>query len=132
VTLPVVKAILEKGGEPKLANALDKLGTIFGGYGEWGQPIHDVGNDVRILNLPLRRPNTENAFRMLCRHNKYVQEFGKIRDLDEIARREHLWEKVLEEIEHTTGRQAASISPLEFRRLLGQRLDLKGFREREK
>jgi nucleoside-diphosphate-sugar epimerase len=132
VTLPIVKAVLERSGEPKLANALDKLGTIFGGYGEWGQPIHDVGNDVRILGLPLRRPNTENAFRMLCRHNKYVQEFGKIRDLDEIARREHLWEKTLKAIEHTTGRQVASIPPDEFRRLLGQRIELKGFREKEK
>ena len=132
VTLPVVKAVLERSGEPKLANALDKLGTIFGGYGEWGQPIHDVGNDVRILGLPLRRPNTENAFRMLCRHNKYVQEFGKVRDLDEIARREHLWEKTLKEIENKTGRQVASIPPDEFRRFLSQRLELKGFREREK
>ena len=132
VTLPIVKAVLERSGEPKLANALDKLGTIFGGYGEWGQPIHDVGNDVRILGLPLRRPNTENAFRMLCRHNKYVQEFGKVRDLDEIARREHLWEKTLKAIEHTTGRQVASIPPDEFRRLLGQRLELKAFREKEK
>ena len=132
VTLPVVKAVLERSGEPKLANALDKLGTIFGGYGEWGQPIHDVGNDVRILGLPLRRPNTENAFRMLCRHNKYVQEFGKVRDLDEIARREHLWEKTLKEIENKTGRQVASIPPDEFRRFLSQRLELKAFREREK
>ncbi len=132
VTLPIVKAVLERSGEPKLANALDKLGTIFGGYGEWGQPIHDVGNDVRILGLPLRRPNTEDAFRMLCRHNKYVQEFGKVRDLDEIARREHVWERILGEIEHTTGREAASIPPSEFRRLLGHRLDLKGFKEREK
>jgi nucleoside-diphosphate-sugar epimerase len=132
ITLPVVKAVLERSGEPKLANALDKLGTIFGGYGEWGQPIHDVGNDVRILGLPLRRPNTENAFRMLCRHNKYVQEFGRIRDLDEIARREHLWAKTLKAIEHTTGRQAASIPPDEFRRLLGQRLELKTFKAKEK
>jgi hypothetical protein len=132
VTLPVVKAVLERSGEPKLANALDKLGTIFGGYGEWGQPIHDVGNDVRILGLSLRRPNTEDAFRMLCRHNKYVQEFGRVRDLDEIARREHLWEKTLGAIELSSGRQSASIPPDEFRRLLTQRLDLKGFKEREK
>ncbi len=132
VTLPVVKTILEKGGEPKLANALEKLGTIFGGYGEWGQPIHDVGNDVRILGLPLRRPNTEDAFRMLCRHNKYVQEFGKVRDPDEIARREHLWEKTLLDLEHRTGRQIASLPPDEFRRLLAQRIELKGFKEKEK
>ena len=108
VTLPVVKAVLERSGEPKLANALEKLGTIFGGYGEWGQPIHDVGNDVRILGLPLRRPNTENAFRMLCRHNKYVQEFGRVRDLDEIARREQLWEKSLKAIEHEAARSRPS------------------------
>jgi nucleoside-diphosphate-sugar epimerase len=128
LTLPLVKTALERGGEPKLANALEKLGTIFGGYGEWGQPVHDVGNDVRILGLSLRRPNTEHAFRMLCRHNKYVQEFGKVRDPDEIARREHIWEKALANIAHRTGREVASIPPDEFRHLLSQRLDLKTFR----
>jgi nucleoside-diphosphate-sugar epimerase len=130
ITLPIVKTALERGGEPKLANALEKLGTIFGGYGEWGQPIHDVGNDVRILGLPIRRPNTRHAFRMLCRHNKYVQEFGKVRDLDEIARREFLWEKVLGAIEHKVGRQVAALPPDEFRRHLVQRLDLKSFTEK--
>ena len=77
VTLPLVKATLTWLKEPKLASALEKLGTIFGAYGEWGQPIHGVGNDVRLLGLPIRRPNTEHAFRMLCRHNRYVQEFGR-------------------------------------------------------
>ncbi|MGZ6987887.1 MAG: SDR family oxidoreductase [Thermoanaerobaculia bacterium] len=130
ITLPIVKTALERGGEPKLANALEKLGTIFGGYGEWGQPIHDVGNDVRILDLPVRRPNTEHPFRMLCRHNKYVQEFGKVRDLDEIARREFLWEKALDDIEHKVGREVASLPTDEFRRYLKQRLDLKTFKPR--
>ena len=86
---------------------------------------------MRILGLPIRRPNTLDAFRMLCRHNKYVQEFGTVRDLDEIARREHLWEKVLDAIEFETGRQIASIPPDEFRRALSQRLDLKAFRPKE-
>jgi nucleoside-diphosphate-sugar epimerase len=130
ITLPIVKAALERGGQPKLANALDKLGTIFGGYNEWGQPIHDVGNDVRILGLPVRRPNTEHAFRMLCRHNKFVQDFGKVRDLDEIARREFLWETVLGDMENKTGRQVASLPPEEFRRYLTQRIDLKTFTAR--
>lgn len=125
LTLPVVKAALERLNEPKLANALEKLGTIFGGYGEWGQPIHDVGNDVRILGLPIRRPSTEHAFRMLCRHNKYVQEFGKVRDGDEIARREHAWEKAIGAIEFKTGRQVASIDAAKFRQLLAQEIDLK-------
>lgn len=130
VTLPVVKAALERMNQPKLANALSKLGTIFGGYGEWGQPVHDVGNDVRVLGLALRRPSTEFAFRMLCRHNRFVQEFGQIRDEDEIARREAIWEKVIDRIELRTGRQIASIPADEFRRFLTQDLDAKTFRER--
>ncbi len=130
LTLPIVKAALERMNEPKLANALEKLGTIFGGYGEWGQPIHDVGNDVRILGLPIRRPSTEHAFRMLCRHNKFVQEFGKVRDLDEIARRELVWAKALHAIEFETGRQVASIPAEDFRKLLAAQIDLKTFREK--
>src|SRR5262249_9784567 len=107
---------------PKLASALEKLGTIFGVYGEWGQPIHDVGNDVRILGLPIRRPDTANAFRMLCRHNKYVQEFARVRDPDEIARREKVWDEVLRAIEVRSGREAATIPAREFgARLRGER-----------
>jgi nucleoside-diphosphate-sugar epimerase len=114
VMLPVVKAVLAGMKQPKLANALEKLGTIFGVYGEWGQPIHDVGNDVRILGLPLRRPDTANAFRMLCRHNKYVQEFARVRDPDEIARREKIWGEVLRAIEARSGREAATIPARDF------------------
>jgi len=130
LTLPLAKALLLALGEPKLAGVLEKLGTIFGVYGEWGQPIHDVGNDVRLLGLPIRRPDTLASFRMLCRHNKYVQEFGQVRDLDEVARREGLWENAIDEIEYETGRQVASMRPREFRRLLSERLDLRSFRER--
>jgi nucleoside-diphosphate-sugar epimerase len=130
VTMPVVKAVLHSLNEPKLAHALEKLGAIFGVYGEWGQPIHDVGNDVRILGLPIRRPDTLQAFRMLCRHNRYVQEFGKVRDGDEIARRERLWQKALEAIEFNSGREVASLSAGEFRRLLAEKIDLKTFRPR--
>ena len=128
LTLPLVKALLLALGEPKLANVLEKLGTIFGVYGEWGQPIHDVGNDVRLLGLPIRRPDTLASFRMLCRHNKYVQEFGQVRDLDEVARRERLWEVAIDEIEYETGRQVASMRPREFRRLIGERVDFAGWR----
>jgi nucleoside-diphosphate-sugar epimerase len=130
LTLPLVKSLLLALGEPKLANVLERLGTIFGVYGEWGQPIHDVGNDVRLLGLPIRRPDTRATFRMLCRHNKYVQEFGRVRDLDEVARRERLWENAIDEIEYEAGRQAASMRPREFARLLSERIDLRTFRER--
>jgi nucleoside-diphosphate-sugar epimerase len=128
LTLPLLRKALEMMNEPRLANALDKLGTIFGGYGEWGQPIHEVGNDVRILGLSLERPNTLHAFRMLCRHNRFVQDFGRVRDPDEVARRETLWERVLGKMEFETGRRAASIGPEEFRLLLAREIDLKPFR----
>jgi nucleoside-diphosphate-sugar epimerase len=127
LTLPVVKALLLALGEPKLAGVLERLGTIFGVYGEWGQPIHDVGNDVRLLGLPIRRPDTLATFRMLCRHNKYVQQFGQVRDPDEVARRERLWENAIDEIEYESGRQVASMRPREFRRLLSERIDLRTF-----
>ena len=128
--LPVVKAILAELDQPKLGSALEKLGTIFGVYGEWGQPIHDVGNDVRILGLSIRRPDTANAFRMLCRHNKYVQEFGKVRDGDEVGRRERVWETAIAAIAFKTGREVATIPAEEFRELLAGELDLKTFRPR--
>ena len=130
VTLPVMKAVLHAMNEPKLARVLEKLGTIFGVYGEWGQPIHDVGNDVRILGLPIRRPDTGGAFRMLCRHNKYVQEFGKVRDPDEVARRERVWAEAIDAIEFETGRQVAAVGAAEFRRLLAARVELPSFRSR--
>jgi nucleoside-diphosphate-sugar epimerase len=130
--LPVVKGILAQLDQPRLASALEKLGTIFGVYGEWGQPIHDVGNDVRILGLPLRRPDTANAFRMLCRHNKQVQEFGRVRDLDEVARREQAWEEALLAISYRTGREVATIPAREFWKLVGQEIDLKSFERAER
>ncbi|HLA77320.1 MAG TPA: SDR family oxidoreductase [Vicinamibacteria bacterium] len=130
LTLPLVKGVLTRLNEPKLANALEKLGTIFGGYNEWGQPVHDVGNDVRLLGLPIRRPDTQQAFRMLCRHNKYVQEFGRIRDADEIARRERVWEKAIDTMEMISGHEAGAIGAEKFRELLEREVDLRGFRPR--
>ncbi|MBK5254760.1 MAG: SDR family oxidoreductase [Vicinamibacteria bacterium] len=127
VTLPIVKSVLTRLGEHKLANALEKLGAIFGGYAEWGQPVHSVGNDVRLLGLPIRRPDTENAFRMLCRHNRFVQEYGRVRDADEVARREWAWEQALRRIEARTGHQAGALRPRAFREHLAEELDLESF-----
>lgn len=130
LTLPAMKSALTWLGEPRLANGLEKLGTIFGGYSEWGQPVHSVGNDVRILGLPIRRPDTRHAFRMLCRHNKYVQDFGRVKDLDEIARRERAWDEAIADIERETGHEAGAVSAGEFRRLIADRIELRGFRAR--
>lgn len=129
-TLPIMKSTLTWLGESRLASGLEKLGTIFGGYSEWGQPVHSVCNDVRILGLPIRRPNTEHAFRMLCRHNKYVQDFGRVRDLDEVSRRERVWDATLAAIEQDTGHEAGAIPAREFQRQLADRVDLKAFKAR--
>jgi hypothetical protein len=127
-TLPVVKGTLLRMNEPKLAAVLEKLGTIFGGYGEWGQPVHEVGNDVKVLGLAIERPRTAHAFRMLCRHNRYVQEYGKVRDADEVARREALWEAAIDAVERRTGRQAAAMDPAEFRLEMSAEIDIETFR----
>ncbi len=132
LTLPIVKATLVRMGEAKLGGILEKLGSIFGGYGEWGQPVHEVGNDVSILGLPLDRPDTHHAFRLLCRHNRYVQDFGRVRDPDEVARREKVWEETIEAVEATSGRHAADLTPEEFRRKMGSRIDLRSFRARRR
>jgi UDP-glucose 4-epimerase/long-chain acyl-CoA synthetase len=130
VMLPVARALLHVVGGQALSRSLDRLRSIFGVYSEWGQPIHDVGEDVRVLGLPARRPDATTVFRMLCRHNRYVQEFGALKDEDEIARRERLWERALDDIEFGTGRQPASLPPAQFRHLLESRLQLPAFRWR--
>jgi len=132
LTLPLVRATLVRMGEPRLARALEKLGMVFGGYSEWGQPVHRVGNDVRLLGLPIRRPDTGQAFRMLCRHNRYVQEYARVREAREIARRERIWEQALTDIELSTGREAGALQPREFRSQIEERIDLATFRARSR
>lgn len=116
VRLPLLTKLLRGLHQEKLAHALEKLGAIFGGYSEWGQPVHEVGNDVKVLGLPAQRPRTDRAFRMLCRHNKFIQDFGKIRDLDEISRRERIWLGFIEDLERLSGRPAGALSAEDFRR----------------
>jgi hypothetical protein len=69
---------------------------------------------------------------MLCRHNRYVQQFGRVRDLDEVARREDVWAAALDRIEKRTGHEAGAIVPAEFRRLLAQEIDVVTFARKEK
>jgi nucleoside-diphosphate-sugar epimerase len=130
VTLPLLKKILKRLQQQRLAHVLDRLSTIFGGYSEWGQPVHEVGNDVRILGLPEERPNAEHAFRMLCRHNRYVQDFGKIKDLDEISRRERLWLDFIEDLEQRSGKPAGAHTADEFSAALSGSLDTGSFEAR--
>ncbi len=127
VTLPLLTGVLRRLKQPKVAYAMEKLGTIFAGYSEWGQPVHQVGRDVRILGLSEDRPNAEHAFRMLCRHNRYVQDYGKVRDPDEISRREKIWWELILELERETGRPVGAMSADDFRAALHERLDLEAF-----
>lgn len=130
VTLPVLTRLLKSVKQERLAHALEKLGTIFGGYSEWGQPVHEVGNDVRVLGLSPERPNTEHAFRMLCRHNRYVQGFGEVRDLDEISRREKVWWEFVVALEERTGGPVGAMAPVDFRAAVDGGLDLERFEPR--
>jgi hypothetical protein len=80
-----------------------------------------------LPSLPLPRPNTEHVFRLLCRHNRYVQEFGTIRDLDEISRRERAWSRFLASLEERMGKPAGSLSAAAFRKALAAEFDLGTF-----
>ncbi len=131
VTLPALTRLLKGLRQDKVARGLEKLATIFGGYSEWGQPVHEVGNDVELLGLSPDRPDTEQAFRMLCRHNRYVQRFGQVRDPDEISRRERIWRGFVQRLEERTERPAGALPAAEFRRHLAADLDVNRFEPRE-
>jgi hypothetical protein len=89
-----------------------------------------VGNDVRVLGLSDERPRTAHAFRMLCRHNRYVQEFGKVRDPDEVSRRERVWLGLIEDLERRAGGAVGAMPAAEFQRALAEELDLERFERR--
>lgn len=130
VLLPLITRILRGMKQGKLADALEKMGHIFGGYAEWGQPVHEVGKDVRVLGLSEKRPDAERAFRMLCRHNRYVQNFGQVRDEMEISRRERVWRDFVHALEDRTGKAAGAIPPDEFEEAVRASIDLETFEPR--
>ncbi len=127
LTLPVLTKLLGTVKQERLGKALEKLGTIFGGYSEWGQPIHELGRDVSMLGLSENRPNTRHAFRMLCRHNHYVQDFGQVRDLDEISRREKVWWDFCMDLEKRQGGPVGAMTAAAFRRAVEDGIDLERF-----
>lgn len=130
VTLPLLTKVLTRVGQGRTAGALEKLGGIFSGYSEWGQPIHEVGKDVEILGLSTERPRAEHSFRMLCRHNKWVQNFGRLKDPMEISRREKVWWNFVLDIEREHSKPAGALSGAEFRSALNAALDLETFEPR--
>ena len=129
--LPLLTRLLALVNQSRLAAAAQRLATTFGGYCEWGQPIHAVGLDVQLLEMPAERPAAHHTFRMLCRHNRFVQEFGRCRDPLEISRREQVWSRVVERIEAETGRPAAAMAARDFRTALGKHLNAQEFALKE-
>ncbi|MFO1433515.1 MAG: SDR family oxidoreductase [Candidatus Competibacteraceae bacterium] len=121
--LPVFVGALNLFKRNKQANALGKLATLFGGYAEWDQPIHEVGKDLEVLKMQGPRPDMEYAFRMLCRHNLYIQHFGQVRDSKEISRREKQWKQFIDDLEKRTGRRVGDISAEEFHKEAAAHLD---------
>jgi nucleoside-diphosphate-sugar epimerase len=127
LTLPLLKRVLSKLNQERMADVLDKLGSIFGGYSEWGQPVHEVGNDVRVLGLSEERPNAEHAFRLLCRHNRYVNNFGQVKDSAEVSRREKVWRDFIVRTQERYGKPIGALTAAEFRDALEKSLDLETF-----
>jgi hypothetical protein len=64
---------------------------------------------------------------MLCRHNNYVQNFGQLRDADELARRERVWSSFIEVVENEMGIPAGGLSPATFTAMLNRYMDLENF-----
>ncbi len=127
VTLPLLTKVLTRVGQGRTASALEKLGGIFSGYSEWGQPIHEVGKDVEVLGLSPERPSAEHSFRMLCRHNKWVQDFGQLKDSEEISRREKVWWDFVVGLEQRLAQPAGALTSAEFRAALESNLDTEAF-----
>jgi len=114
VGLPLMGRLLGRFGAGRLVSALGKMTDVFGGYAEWGQPVHEVGNDVRLLGLDPARPDPCLSFRMLCRHNRWVQRFGRLRNRRELAAREHAWREFLRHLAVQEGCPPATLSANTF------------------
>jgi hypothetical protein len=110
----ILKVMFKAIGLAKLYSRLEVLFNIFAGYAEWGQPDHQLGNDVRLLGLNPQRPNLDHVTRLMCRHNKYIQNWGMVRDRDEIARREKIWKKFCTDLEKKHGKKVGDIEPAVF------------------
>ena len=63
------------------------------------------------------RPSSEEGFRMLCRHNKLVLDYGKIRDPMRVAKRERLWLKFLQSVQEGSGKRPGTIESKQFNEL---------------
>jgi len=110
----ILKVMFNTLGMSKLYSRLEVLFNIFAGYAEWGQPHHELGNDVRLLDMNPKRPDLDHVVRLMCRHNGYVQNWGQVRDRNEIARREKIWKAFVLDLEKKTGKKFGDVDPEVF------------------
>eukprot|EP00669_Euglena_mutabilis_P009108 TRINITY_DN4054_c0_g1_i1.p1 TRINITY_DN4054_c0_g1~~TRINITY_DN4054_c0_g1_i1.p1 ORF type:complete len:600 (-),score=233.19 TRINITY_DN4054_c0_g1_i1:288-2057(-) len=111
---PIMRLVARWAGLDKAYKKLEGLFDIFSSYAEWGQPVHELGNDVRLLGLPATRPDIVYLVQMLCRHNRTVQGYGKIRDKAVIAEREKKWAAFIDDLERRAEVHPAAISAGKF------------------
>ena len=129
VTLPIVKARAGQARGSRSWRAPSRSwGRSSGRTANGASPSTTSATTCGSWACPSAGPTPEHAFRMLCRHNRYVQEYGRVRDPDEVARREHVWGKAVDDIELRTGHEVGAIPPEEFRRLWPRRSTCRTFR----
>ena len=116
------EACSKRLGEQKLAKALERLFQLpcVGVYSEWGQPVHGVGNDVRILGLPRRRPDDLRRVpdAVPAQPLRARASAPRARHTDRPPRAPLLGPRI-EEIQFGTGRPAAALPHAEFVRANG-------------
>jgi nucleoside-diphosphate-sugar epimerase len=114
VRQPILKLMARMVGLANLYRKVETLFNIFGSYAEWGQPRHELGNDVRLLGLEEPRPDLVPLAHMLCRHNKQVQDWGRVRDKAVLMDRERRWKTLVDGLEKKYGTHAGAIPAAEF------------------
>ena len=75
-------------------------------------------------------PTPLHAFRMLCRHNRWVQDFGQVRDADEISRRERVWWQFVRRLEEESGTPVGALPATDFRVALANAIEVLSFEPR--
>jgi hypothetical protein len=126
---PVV-GLLARGRSQSKRGPVAKIASLIGvflGYAETPPANYEVGNDERLLGLSPPEQATVDAVRLLCRHNRYVLDYGRVRGLAEIVRREQVWTDVIRAIERDEGVAAARLSPQSFDRLVSSYLETTTF-----
>lgn len=111
---PLMGFVGRAAGLGKTFEKLELLFNIFSSYAEWGQPVHELGNDVRYLGLSVPRPDVKLLAHMMARHNKTVQEFGKVRDKTVLTDRERRWASFIAALEQKHGKHAGALTAAEF------------------